>query len=275
FVTLWVTDFAARQVVAVDLSSITPSLGGQPDSLSPCDAIKENTKARATIEVGNGPTDVSCDSYLQNRALVVNSLEYSVSLIDVKRQSVLKDYQVGGNPLSCDFTFNGFGAIDIGCITNQGGLTDPDGSVSLYLRAPPLQNFYPALGQNRDGIESTLTEGVKNPTYGWGNQEWAGGNGVSRPQAFFVPNTGGKTILDLRINITGVFGLLITLRANQSREVGFNPTGVMLDPYWPNVDLYACVAGEGRFGGMDLNRNTPIETITVPGIRRIFTCYSH
>jgi hypothetical protein len=95
------------------------------------------------------------------------------------------------------------------------------------------------------------------------------------PQVFFVPNTGSKTILDLRINVTGTFGLLIDLQANQVREVGFNPTGVMYDAYFPNQFIFSCVAGEGKFAGMDSLRNLPPQSITVPGIRRIFTCFSH
>jgi hypothetical protein len=275
-VTLWVTDFGAKQVVGIDLASIAVNLGGQPGAQSPCDAIKDNQNNRVFLPTGNGPTDVSADSFLLNRVMVVNSLSNSVTLIDAARGKVLKDYQVGGNPLSCDFTLWGFGALDVAAICNQGGLADPSGSVSMYLRAPPLQNFLPALAQQRDDIEATLTDQVKNPTYVWGNQEWASpATGNSVPQVFFVPNTGGKTILDLRINVTGTFGLLIDLQANQVREVGFNPTGVMYDAYFPNQFIFSCVAGEGKFAGMDSLRNLPPQTITVPGIRRIFTCFSH
>lgn len=275
-VTMFVTDFGARQCVAIDLSSISVRVSGQPGAKSPCDAIKDNVKSRVFIPTGNGPTDVAGDSYLLNRVLVVNSLDGSVTLINPTSNKAIKDYQVGGNPLSCDWTLVGFGSIDCAAIANQGGLTDPNGSVSMYLRAPPLQGGLPAAGQNRDGIESNLTDGVKNPTYVWGNQEWANPmTGNSVPQAFYVPNTGGKTILDLRLNVTGVFGLLVSFQANQLREVGFNPTGAMLDPYYPNADLYACVAGEGQFAGMDAIRNITPQAITVPGIRRIFTCYSH
>lgn len=274
-VTMWVTDFAAREVVGLEMSSIAVRFGGQPGSQTPCDAIKDNFQLRTHIPTGNGPTDVAGDSYLLKRAMVVNSLDNSVTLIDASRMRVIKDHEVGGNPLACDWTFNGFGAIDLCAITNQGGLTDPNGSVSLYLKAPPLQNFYPAFAQNRDGIEATITDGIKNPTYVWGNMEWANGRGNSVPQAFFVPNTGAKSINVMTVQITGVFGLLIDLSITQSREVGFNPTGAMLDPYYPGQFLFACVAGEAKFVGMDPFRVISPTGITVPGIRRIFTCYSH
>jgi hypothetical protein len=276
-VTMFVTDFGAQQAVGLDLTSIAVNLGGQPGASSPCDAIKDNANNRVYIATGRGPTEVAGDCYLLNRAMVVNSLDNSVTLIDSTRGRALKTYDVGGNPLSCDFTLFGYGQIDMCAIANQGGLTDPSGSISLYLRAPPLNNVsWAGVGQYRDGIESTLTDGVKNPTYIWGNQEWANPfTGNSSPQAFFVPNTGGKTIMDLRLNVTGVFGLLLDLQANQTREVGFNPTGAMLDPYYPNTLLFACVAGEGQFAGMDAVRTIPPQSITVGGIRRIFTCYSH
>ncbi|MCE9634120.1 MAG: Ig-like domain-containing protein [Planctomycetes bacterium] len=274
--TLWVSDFAAKQVVAIDLTSIAVNLGGQPGSKSPCDAIKDNTKSRVTIAVGSGPSDIAGDSYLLNRALVVNSLDNSVTLLDAARNKKLKDYAVGGNPVSCDWTFYGFGSIDAAAVANQGGLSDPSGSVSLYARVPVLQNLLQAQGQTRDDIEATLTDGIKNPTFLWANQEWANPmTGNSIPQAYLVPNTGGKTIVDLRLSITGVFGLLIDLQANQTREVGFNPTGIMFDAYYPNQMLFACVAGEGQFSGMDAVRTIAPQSITVPGIRRIFTCYSH
>lgn len=273
-VTMWVTDFAARQVVSLELSSIAVSLGGQPGAQSPCDAVNDNFKLRTYLPTGNGPAEVAGDSYLLKRAMVVNALDNSVTLIDAARNKVIKDFDVGGNPLSCDFTFFQFGAIDLAAVTNQGGLTDPNGSVSLYVKAPPLQNFFPAAAQTRDGIESTITDGIKNPTYVWGNQEWANVRG-SVPQAFFVPNTGAKSVIDFRLNITGLFGLLIDLSANQTREVGFNPTSAMLDPYYPGNFLFACVAGEGKFAGMDSLRTISAQSITVPGIRRIFTCYQH
>jgi hypothetical protein len=279
-VQMWVTDFGARQVIGIDLSSIAMNLGGQPGAASPCDAIKDNLKNRLTLQVGNGPTDVAGDCYLLNRAMVVNSLDNSVSLIDVARGTVLKDYETGGNPLSVDWTLFGYGFWDIAAIANQGGLTDPDGSISMYLRSPPILGFpaYRAVGaaSPRDGIEATFTDGVKNPTYVWGVQEWANPNtGNSIPLAYFIPNTGGKTIQQITPRTTGVFGIQVDFNAVQTREVGFNPTGAMMDPYFPNQMIFACVAGEGRFVGMDPLRQTSPDGITVPGIRRIFSCYSH
>ena len=68
-----------------------------------------------------------------------------------------------------------------------------------------------------------------------------------------------------------------TLASAASRETRDTeaPTGVMLDPYYPNQFLFACVAGEGRFAGMDPLRIGAQQSIAVPGIRRIFSCSSH
>lgn len=275
-VSMFVSDFGAQQVTAIDLSTITVSFSGQPGAATPCDSIKDNTKFRTTIAAGRGPAQIAADSYLNRRAMVVNSLDNSVTLINARERKFIKDYDVGGNPLSVDWTLWGFGGIDVAAITNQGGLTDQFGSVSMYLRAPPLQGGLPPAAQTRDGIESTLTDGIKNPTHVWAMQEWANpATGNSSPQAFFVANTGGKTVLDLRVLIQGGFGLLISFQANQEREVGFNPTKAMLDPYYPCQFLFACVAGEAQFVGMDFLRQIPGEGITVPGMRNIFTVYQH
>ena len=79
----------------------------------------------------------------------------------------------------------------------------------------------------------------------------------------------------LRPSITGIFGLLIDLKVIDHREVGPNPTSSMVDAFFPGQLWFTCVAGEAKFFGMDYLRNVPGSGVTVPGIRRIFTCYSH
>lgn len=276
FVTLLATDFAASQVVGIDLSSITVNFSGQPGAPSPCDAIKDATERRTRVSVGRGPAGIAADTFLLNKAIAVNALDNSASVIDVRRNVVTKTVDVGGNPIDIDWTIFGFGSIDAACITNQGGLTDTNGSISLYLRAPPLGGGILGAGQNRDGIESTLTDGVKNPTYVWGNQ-WcfASGNAADPGPLWLIPNTGGKDVLDLRLNVTGLFGLQISVQALQARQVGLNPTSTMYDAYYPNGTWYTSVSGQGQVAGLDPVRNLPAQTVQVAGIRRLFTTFSH
>jgi hypothetical protein len=272
--TLYVSDFGANQVVGIDLNSFTVNFGGQPGAASPCDEIRDNAQNRQFIPVGRGPTGIAADAFLLNRAIVCNAVDNSASVIDVRRGEVVRTVDVGGNPADVDFTFWLAGAVDIAAIANQGGFQDPDGSISLFLRAPPLQAGFLAAAQHRNGIESVLDDGVKNPVSIAGVSEWAYGQFAS-PTGWFVANAGGKTIMQLGVNVTGVFGLAITTNVLQTREVGFNPQSAMLDGYYPNQFLFASVTGQGQFAAMDYLRKINPTMINVPGIRRIYTAFSH
>ncbi len=274
--TLFVSDFAANNLVGIDLQAITVNFAGQPGAPSVCDAIRDRTNRRTIIPTGRGPTGVSADSYLLSRVVTANTLDSSITVVNVSDNSVRGTFEVGSNPVDLDWSIIGFGAIRAAMIANQGGLNDPDGSISLYLQAPPLSGGFLGAGQNRDGIESTFTDNIKNPTTVWGNQEWLNPfSGNSVPIVWFVPNTGGDDIAELRLNISGLFGVSVTPNAVQTREVGFNPTGAMYDPFYPNAFLFAAVSGTGQFAGMDPNRPVPPTLIRVPGIRKLFTCFTH
>lgn len=280
YVTLLTTDFASSNLVGVDLSAIAVNLNGQPGAQSPCDAIKDVQDRRTTLAVGRGPIGVAADSFLFNKAIVVNSFDNSASVIDVKRNVVSKTVDVGGNPLDVDWTLYGFGSIDVACISNQGGLNDPNGSISLYVRAPPLGGGILGAAQNRDGVEFTLTDGVKNPTNVWGNQ-WcfytgtAADGGIPGGPQWLIPNSGGKDVFQLFLQVSGLFGLQISVQANQARTVGLNPTSSTFDAYYPNGFWYTAVPGQGQIAGLDPVRNIPSQNVQVPGIRRLFTCFSH
>ncbi len=278
--TLYVSNFGANQLVGVDLEGITVSFTGQPGAPSPCDAIKDNTNNRAFITVGAGPTEVSADCYLQQRVMVCNSLENSISIVDVKTNKLLKTYEVGSNPVSCDWNTIRFGAIRIALVTNQGGLNDPAGSVSLFINSPPLGGGFLGAGQTRDGVESTLTDGVKNPTHVWGNQKWIdppplAGTLTSVPIIWWVSNTGGNTALDLRLNISGLFGLSVTPTTNATFTVGPNPSSTVMDPFYPNAIVFSSVIGTGSMTAANPNRSIAPVAIPVPGIRRLYNTFTN
>ena len=274
-VSILVTDFAASSMVGIDLTSIALNLSGQPGAPSPCDSIKDAQSRRTTLEVGRGPIGIACDTFLFNKAMVVNSFDSSASVINIRSNKVTKTVEVGENPLDVDFTMIGFGAIDLACISNQGGLNNPNGSVSLYVRAPPTNNTILGATQNRDGVEFTFEDGVKNPTFVWGNQ-WANGigNAIPFPQ-WLIPNTGGDDVFQVTALLTGLFGAQFSVQANQARKVGLNPSSSMFDPYYPNFLWYTAVTGQGQIAGLDTARNVPSVNVQVPGIRRLFTCFSH
>lgn len=267
---LLVADTAANQVVLLDLQTIAITFGGQPGAQSPCDAIKDTKSRRQVVAVGKGPTNVFADGYLNNIAGVCNTLENSVTILDIKQAKVKKTHASASAPVEGDFSYFGFGAIDVACIACQGGLRDPDGAVSVYVR-----------GGNRDGIEGNFTDGVKNPTAVWATQQYAdcspGNYGNSLPtQQWFVSNTGGDEVFDLRLSITGGFGVLVTVTPGITHDVGLNPTGAMYDGAVPyGTSIWVACGGLGQFGGMSPTSNTPPELKSVPGVRRLYTCYTH
>ena len=280
---LYVSDYGANQLVAVDLEGIAVTFTGQPGAPTPCQSIKDNQKHRVLIPVAAGPTEVSADCYLQSRVMVCNTLANSVTLVDVRSNKVLKTVTVGSNPVSCDWIIINLGAIKPAMIANQGGLNDPNGSVSFYFNSPTLQGFFPAAAQTRDGIESTLTDGVKNPTHVWGNQKWidpppppiSNGTLSSIPRNWLLSNTGGNTVLDLRIAVTGLFGLSITPGINATVPVGPNPSSSCMDPYYPNFIGFSSVLGTGSVAAYNPARSVPPVEIRVPGAKRLFTCFTN
>ena len=279
--TLYVTDFASNQLVGIDLQSIAITFTGQPGAPSVCDSIRDQQDRRVTVPTGRGPTSVSADGYLLSRVLVTNTLDNSVTQVNVRDNSVLNTLNTGSSPVDSDWVTIGFGQIRTALIANQGGLNDPDGSISLYINSPPLGGGFLGAGQTRDGIESTLTDGIKNPTDVWGNSQWIdppppAGTLTSVPTVWYVPNTGGNTIVELRISVSGLFGTSIMATSpGGPREVGQNPTFASLDPFYPNAFLFAAVAGTGQFVGMDPSRAVSPKGIRVPGLGKIFTCYTH
>jgi hypothetical protein len=274
--TMFVSDFAANELVALDMQGLTVSFSGQPGATTPCEAIKDNASQRTSIPTGRGPTAVAADSYLLGRVASANTLDSSITVVNVQDNTVRGTYEVGSNPVDLDWSIVGFGNIRPCMVTNQGGLNDPSGSVSLYLQAPPLSGGFLGAGQNRDGIESTFVDGVKNPTGIWGNQQWLNPfTGNSIPIVWYVANTGGGSILDLRLNITGLFGVSVTPSVVQTKEVGPNPSFATLDPFYPNAFLFAAVSGIGSLAAMDPNRPVPPTLTFVGQLRRYSTCFTH
>jgi hypothetical protein len=258
------------------MQAITVNFGGQPGSPSPCEAIKDNQERRTDIQTGRGPTGVAADSFLLGRVACTNTLDSSITVVNVQDNSVQGTFETGSNPIDMDWSLISGGGIRAAMICNQGGLNDPRGSISLYLNSPPLGGGFLGAGQTRDGIESTFTDNVRNPTGVWGNQQWLNPfTGNSVPIVWYVANTGADTVLDLRLNITGLFGLSVTPSVQQTKEVGPNPSFATLDPFYPNAFLFAAVSGTGTLAAMDPNRPVPPTQVFVGQIRRYATCFTH
>ena len=285
--TLYVSDFAANQVVAINLEGIKVAfgldgcgnLGVQPGGQSPCDAIKDNQSQRTFIPVGRGPTAVAADSFLLQRVMVANTLDNSITMINVPDNKVAGTHDVGSNPVSLDWNTWQFGRFKWGLVANQGGLADPDGSLSVVVTAPALGGFFGA-AQNRDGVEGTFTDQVKNPTWVYGNL-WLDppppfGTLSSTPFVYWlVANTGGTTVMDMNLNISGLFGVSFSLGFNSVTQVGFNPTSYIPDPFLADKYFqFAAVAGTGQLAAHDPFRAVPPTFVRVPGLRTLATCFT-
>ena len=123
-------------------------------------------------------------------------------------------------------------------------------------------------------------DGVKNPTHVWGNQKWIDppppfGTLTSAPVMWWVSNTGGNTAIDLRVSITGLFGLSVSPSTNATVTVGLNPSSSCMDPFYPNVLQTSSVIGTGSMSVVDPTRSIAPVAIPVPGIRRLYTCYTN
>ena len=271
---MFVSEFAANQLVVLDMKAYTVSLSGQPGAASPCEAIQDASERRAFIATGRGPTSVSADGVLRSRVATTNTLDSSLTVVNVANNSVRGTFETGTNPVDFDWISQiGFGLF-VGCTANQGGLVDPDGSVSMYLNGQ-IGGGTPGAAQVVDGIDATLTDQIKNPTSIWGNSQRLNIFFNSSPAVWYVANTGGTDVHQLVVTSSGLFGQSIGPGITLTFEVGPNPSSAIPDPYYPYAFLFASVLGTGRFAGVDPGRPLPAQTIRVPGIRRLFTCYSH
>jgi hypothetical protein len=278
--TLWVSDFSANQIIGLDLQQFVVSFTGQPGQASPCEAIndKSNAQNRIVVDVGQGPSGIAADSYLNARVMVCNTLENSVSVVDVQQAKIKGEYEVGSTPVDCDWGMIAAGAIPIGLVANQGGLNDPDGSISVYLENLPIGASRVVYG-TRSGVENTFTDNVKNPSMVFGSH-WIDGFGYSLPGGgeFIVPNTGGNDVSQYTWTVLGgtISGLTVTVAPSQTYEVGLNPTSAVYDPYYGTpIFLFASVAGQGAVAAIHYFRSTPPVLTRVPGVRRLWTCYTH
>jgi hypothetical protein len=285
-VQLYVSNFGSDEVTMVDVAAFNVTDLAQPGK-SPCDEIKDKSGHRVAIKVGRGPTDVAADGFLGTGLMVCNSLDDSVTWINPTTNKVVKTYATGDNPTSVDWLgFGWSGAVRFALVACQGGLGRPDGSVDMFFYGPPgavgQGYLWQRASTSHDGIESSFTDGVKNPTGVWGNTQWLDVNGVaisnnqqSGPQ-WFVANTGGKTVMNFSYTIQGLYAQTLAPLLLNTLEAGPNPGSSIPDPYYGYQQfLFTALLGNGRVVGQDYQSSNPADGIQVPGVRRLFSCYTH
>lgn len=274
--TLWVSDFSASTLVGIGVQGLSVRAGAQPGAMSACDALTDDPRARLVVPTARGPTGVAADAFLRDRVAVACTLDDALTIVNVRDGKVLGNLAVGGAPVDVDWLMLGYGTYHAALVANQGGPADPMGSLSLYFRSQSLTPGRFGAGQARDGIEATLTDEVRNPTRVWGNQQWLDPRtGSALPLLWLVPNTGGETVIEVQLGVSGLFGVTVQPSVAQTHRVGQNPTSATFDPFFPMGHLFAAVSGSGTVAGIDFARPAAPVEIRVPGVRELFTAYSH
>ena len=91
-------------------------------------------------------------------------------------------------------------------------------------------------GRHQAGVHQARKHGNDHLEGNFDNDVLGGGNGNDYLEdnlgqnQFFVANTGGDTVLDLRISFQGGFGQLISFQNAATRKVGLNPTSAKCNP---------------------------------------------
>jgi len=134
----------------------------------------------------------------------------------------------------------------------------------------------------RDGVEATLTDGIKNPTHVFGNIKWLTPPPPSNPPLTSAPifwlasNTGGRTVVDLRVQTAGLFGISITPTVNGTFDCGLNPTSACGDAFLSERRVLHVGGRQRAASESSIRRGRfPPYPISVPGVRRLFTCYTN
>jgi hypothetical protein len=270
FAMLYVTNYGQGTLTGIPISTIVP---GQ----NICTAIQElrdNTSKRVFMNTGRNPVGVAIEwNGLLRVGCVVNQADNEIQIFDPQTLKPASQtggvvtansaYQVGENPIDCGWcpptTVGAF------CyIVNQGGDTNPNGSVSLWWSNTSLVGLF---SSNSGTIISTLSDGINVP-----------GRPEADPFALscYVPNTAGDDIVKADITVLGGgLGAAISLVNGSSREVGPNPTRMTWTGL-PGLDT-ACAALAGTGQVAFWQRESPIGAPALydrPGVKSVFSQWS-
>lgn len=245
--TLYVSNFAANSVSAIDLARTTPGAARFDDIAKHL----ADPDQRLDIEVGRGPYGIA-HSIAVTRVFVANNVENSCSVFDSATAKPVVTFNVGTAPWDVATTVYYTGIGYFAFISCMGGTGDPDGSVSLYWDVP-------------NGLQANIT-GFKNPQgliFDYGVSAW-------------VANSGGRKTSMLTLQIAGgSFAATIFPAITVEVETGANPTDCTISPL---LTLLAgatqCVItanrGEGKLTFLDaVQPSRAFVEMPVPGVRLI------
>ena len=84
-----------------------------------------------------------------------------------------------------------------------------------------------------------------------------------------------EVVLDARVSRPKVAPLPQLGFTMRLQKVGLNPTCTVLDAIFPNAVMFSAVTGLGSVAITDPDRPLTPTLLSVPGVRRLFNCYTH
>jgi hypothetical protein len=253
-------------------------LGAVQPGIPICTAVKElndDQTKRRFLEVGKNPAGIGCHYAGLRISGVANQGDAEFQVFDPSTLGPITNsgalgkltskYSVGESPFDVAFSpYDPFNAWIFAFVVNQGGTTNPQGSVSLWWNSTGFTIF-----DSRSGtVVDTAADSLDVP-----------GRAMSDPNSFrcFVPNTAGTTISEMRVTTVGGFlYTTFTLDTVAEREVGDNPTSMT----WTgigNIEVaLATLAGTGQVAVYPLGDSiTEPALFPVPGCRFAFSIWNN
>jgi hypothetical protein len=266
---IYVSNFGQGTVTGIPVGTIQAGL-------PICTAVQElqdDLTRRVFLITGKNPSGVACEYFNVLVGAVVNQGDNELQIFDPTSLANLNGggvgnisqrFPVGENPI--DVCFSPYLPLQgwiFAYIVNQGGTTNPEGSVSLWWNATSLVGLF---SSTSGSVVSTLSDGINVP-----------GRPSSDPLLLsaWVANTAGDNVHRVDIFVVGSgLGAAISLKSGLDREVGPNPTRVA----WcgrPGNDLnFVSLAGSGQIAAFEqFGVVGPPVLFPLPGVRSVFSAW--
>jgi len=250
-ITMYVTNYAADSVSALDTGSITVGLSLPTDRMKQLSAQNNRTD----IQVGRGPIGAA---HAPDASLLFigNSVENTCTVINTATAVVNTSFSIGTRPQDVAATFNFPGIGRFAFITCLGGGNDDKGSVSLWWDVP-------------NGLQASVT-GFENPAeciYDRGASIW-------------VANSGGNQTKQLTLAFAGGgFAATILPSITANITVGANPSGVTMESFYPyfgaatRAIISACRGASELVFLDNAQPSRPTYAIKIPGVHTVASYY--
>jgi hypothetical protein len=264
---IYVANYAQGTVTGIPIGTIQP---GNPI----CTAVQElrdDLSKRVFLQTGKNPNGVACEYFGLRVGAVVNQADNELQIFDPQSLqpingngvgNISQRFTVGENPV--DVAFSPYLPLQgwiFAYVVNQGGPTNPDGSVSLWWNSTGLIGLFASASGS---VPANLTDGIEAP-----------GRPSSDPRALnaWICNTASDDVVKATITVVGSgLGSAISLDGTNRRVVGPNPMRMAWGgPSGAQVGFVA-LAGAGQVGAWELNGVIgPPVLFPLPGVSSMFS----